>query len=103
MRTFLVLLAALLGADGGVPGAASGRPSAYVEARRAFVRAVDAGALDEARQALARRRAAAPGRADVGYDPACVEARGGRIDPAFAALEALASACSAWIFIEPRG
>ena len=49
MRTFLVLLPALLGADGGVPGAASGRPSAYVEARRGFVRAVDAGALDEAR------------------------------------------------------
>jgi len=46
MRTLLVLLPALLGADGGVSGAASGRPAAYVEARRAVVRALDAGALD---------------------------------------------------------
>ncbi len=45
MRTLLVLLPARLGADGGVPGAASGRPSAYVEARRAFVRALDEGAV----------------------------------------------------------
>jgi hypothetical protein len=38
MRTLLVLLPALLDADGGVSGPVSGRPSAYVEARRAFVR-----------------------------------------------------------------
>ena len=46
MRTLLVLLPSLLGADGGGPGAAPGRPSsAYVEARRAFVQALDRGAL----------------------------------------------------------
>jgi sugar lactone lactonase YvrE len=90
MRTLLVLLPVLLGADGGVAG--GGRPAAYGEARRAFVRALDAGALDEARAALARRRAAAPGRIDVGYDLACVEARAGRIDRAFAELEPIAAA-----------
>ncbi len=90
MRTLLVVLPVLLGADGGVSG--EGRPAAYVQARRAFLRALEAGALDEARAALARRRDAAPGRIDVGYDLACVEARAGRIDRAFAELEPIASA-----------
>ena len=90
MRTLLVLMPVLLGADGGVP--AGGRPAAYVEARRAFLRSLDSGALDEARAALARRRAAAPGRIDVGYDLACVEARAGRIDRAFAELAPIAAA-----------
>jgi hypothetical protein len=85
MRTLLVLLPVLFGADGGVPDAA-GRPAAYAEARQSFVRAMESGALDEARAALARRRAAAPGRVDVGYDLACVEARSGQADRAFAAL-----------------
>ena len=89
MRSLLVFLLVLLGADGGV--AAGGRPAAYVEARRAFLRALDSGALDEARAALARRRAAAPGRIDVGYDLACVEARAGRIDRAFAELAPIAA------------
>ena len=91
MRTLLVLLPVLFGADGGVPDAA-GRPAAYAEARRSFTRALEAGALDEARTALARRRAAAPGRVDVGYDLACVEARSGQLDRAFAALAPVASA-----------
>ncbi|HEY3587627.1 MAG TPA: hypothetical protein VGK85_10765 [Myxococcaceae bacterium] len=85
MRTLLVLLPVLLGADGGVHDA-TGRPVAYAEARQSFVRALESGALDEARAALARRRAAAPGRVDVGYDLACVEARSGQADRAFAAL-----------------
>jgi len=90
MRTLFLILPVLLGADGGVSG--GGRPAAYAEARRAFARALDAGALDEARTALARRRAAAPGRIDVDYDLACVEARAGRLDLAFAALETVAAA-----------
>jgi hypothetical protein len=90
MRTLLLILPLLIGADGGV--SSGGRPAAYVEARRAFARALDSGALDEARTALARRRAAAPGRIDVGYDLACVEARGGRLEPAFSALEPVAAA-----------
>lgn len=90
MRTLLVLFPVLFGPDGGVPDAA-GRPAAYAEARRSFTRALEAGALDEARTALARRRAAAPGRVDVGYDLACVEARSGQLDRAFAALAPVAS------------
>ena len=90
MHTLLVLLPSLLGADAGSsPG--PGRPAAYGEARRAFARAIGSGALDEAREALARRRAAAPGRVDVGYDLACVEARSGNVDRAFAALAPLAT------------
>ena len=91
MRTLLVLLPVLFGADGGVPDAA-GRPAAYAEARQSFVRALESGALDEAEAALARRRAAAPGRVDVGYDLACVEARSGQVDRAFAALGPVAGA-----------
>ena len=91
MRTLLVLLPVLLGTDGGVPGPTA-RPAAYAEARRAFVRALDSGALDEARRALERRRAAAPGRPDLSYDAACVEARAGQVDRAFAALAPLAGA-----------
>ncbi len=52
MRTLLVALA-LLSADAGPP-ASSGRPATYAEARRAFARAYQAGALDEARSALGR-------------------------------------------------
>jgi hypothetical protein len=55
-------------------------------------RALDAWTLDEARRALARRPAAAPGRPDVGYDLACVEAWGGQIEQAFAAISPLAAA-----------
>ncbi len=91
MRTLLVVLPVLFGADGGTPDGAK-RPAAYVEARRAFVRALESGAVDEARSALARRRAAAPGRVDLGYDLACVEARSGQVDRAFAALTPLAGA-----------
>lgn len=90
MRTLLLILPVLLAADGGV--SSMGRPATYAEARRAFARALDSGALDEARTALAGRRAAAPGRIDVGYDLACVEARAGRLDPAFAALAPVAAA-----------
>lgn len=90
MRT-LLLAFALLAADGGVSGQGS-RPVQYVEARRTFNRAFGSGALDEARAALDRRRAAAPGRVDLAYDLACLEARAGRIDQAFAALSPLASA-----------
>lgn len=90
MRTLLVVLPVLLGADGGASG--GGRPAAYLRARRAFVQALEAGKLDEARAALAQRRDAAPGRIDIGYDLACVEARAGRIDRAFAELEPVASA-----------
>src|SRR5262249_2106762 len=91
MRTLLVVLPVLFGADGGVPDAVT-RPAAYVEARRAFVRALESGALDEARSARGKRRAAAPGRVDVGYDLACVEARSGQVDRAFAALAPVADA-----------
>jgi hypothetical protein len=91
MRTLLVLLPVLLGADGGVPDATD-RVAAYAEARRSFARALDSGALDEARTALSSRRAAAPGRVDVGYDLACLEARAGQLDRAFAALGLLAGA-----------
>jgi hypothetical protein len=91
MRTLLVLLLVLFGSDGGVPDAV-GRPAAYAEARQSFVRAFQSGALDEARTALERRRAAAPGRVDVGYDLACVEARSGQVDRAFAALGPVAGA-----------
>ncbi|MGZ6130669.1 MAG: hypothetical protein ACXWLF_01515, partial [Myxococcaceae bacterium] len=66
MRTLLAALA-LLSADAGPP-ASSGRPATYAEARRAFVRAYQAGTLDEARSALTRARAAAPGRLDLDYD-----------------------------------
>lgn len=90
MRTLLLLLT-VLGADGAVPGAPA-RPAVDREARRAFARAYDAGALDEARAALQRRREAAPGRIDLGYDLACLEARAGQLDLAFAALEPLARA-----------
>ncbi|HVP59421.1 MAG TPA: hypothetical protein VMT11_02570 [Myxococcaceae bacterium] len=91
MRTLLVLVAVVLRADGGSPSPA-GRPAAYAAARRAFARAIGAGALDEAREALGRRRAAAPGRIDVQYDLACLEARAGRTDRAFEVLTPLASA-----------
>jgi hypothetical protein len=91
MRTLLLVLPVLFGADGGVPDAAR-RPAAYVEARRAFVRALESGSLDEARTALGRRRAAAPGRVDVGYDLACVEARAGQVDRAFATLAPVSDA-----------
>jgi hypothetical protein len=91
MRTLGVLLALVVGTDGGSP-APPGRPAVYAEARRAFARALDSGALGEAREALGRRAAAAPGRVDVRYDLACIEARAGRVDPAFAALTPLASA-----------
>jgi len=91
MRTLLVLLPVLLGADGGVPDAA-GRPAAYAEARQSFAQALKSGALDEARAALVRRRAAAPGRVDVGYDLACIEARSGQVDRAFAALAPVSGA-----------
>ena len=91
MRTLLVVLPVLLGADGGVSDGGK-RPAAYVEARRAFLRALESGGFEEARAALGRRRAAAPGRVDVGYDLACVEARSGQVDRAFAALAPLAGA-----------
>ena len=48
MRTLLVLLPVLLGADGGSPHGAR-RPATYREARRAFVRAFASGAFDEGR------------------------------------------------------
>ena len=44
MRTLLVLLPVLFVADGGIPGGGR-RPAAYVEPRRAFLRAFDSGAL----------------------------------------------------------
>ncbi len=91
MRTLLLPLAVVLGADGG-SSVRPGRPAAYAEARRAFARAIDTGALDEAREALGRRAAAAPGRVDIRYDLACVEARAGSVDRAFAALAPLATA-----------
>ena len=91
MRTLLVLLPVLLGADGGVSENGK-RPAAYVEARRAFLRALEAGGFKEARAALGRRRAAAPGRVDVGYDLACLEARSGQVERAFSALAPLADA-----------
>ncbi|HZX40646.1 MAG TPA: hypothetical protein VFE93_02330 [Myxococcaceae bacterium] len=68
MRTLLLALAAVLGADGGSPFP-SGRPAAYAEARRAFARAIDTGALDEAREALRRRASAAPGRRTASCSP----------------------------------
>src|SRR5262245_40782597 len=89
MRTALVLLTAL-SADGGSPVAT--RPAEYAEARRAFGKAIQAGALDDARSALERRRAAAPGRIDLIYDLACIEARAGRANAAFATLEPLSTA-----------
>lgn len=90
MHTLLVLLPMLLGVDAGT-ATDPARPAAYIEARRAFGKALESGALDEARDALGRRRAAAPGRLDVDYDLACVEARAGNVDRAFAVLGALAS------------
>lgn len=90
MRTLLVAVV-LLSADAGQPPA-NGRAAAYVEARRAFADAYRAGALDEARRALARARAAAPGRLDLDYDLACLEVREGHRDRAFQILEALAPA-----------
>jgi hypothetical protein len=90
MHTLLVLLPMLLGVDAGT-SSPSDRPAAYTEARRAFARAIQAGSLDEARDALGRRRAAAPGRLDVDYDLACVEARAGNVDRAFAVLGPVAS------------
>jgi hypothetical protein len=89
MHTLLVLLPMLLGVDAGT-ATSPGRPAAYGEARRAFARALESGALDEARDALGRRRAAAPGRLDVDYDLACVEARAGNMDRAFAVLGPIA-------------
>ena len=79
MRTLLVLLPVMFGADGGSPDGAR-RPAASLESRRAFVRAFQSGAFDEARTALERRRVTAPSRVDVGYDLACVEARAGQVD-----------------------
>ncbi len=90
MRTFLVALV-LLSADAG-QRPASGRAGTYTEARRAYAEAYRAGALDEARNALARARAAASGRLDVDYDLACLEVREGHHDRAFALLEVLALA-----------
>jgi hypothetical protein len=78
MGTVLVVLAVLT-ADGGVPSP-QGRPAVDAEARRELLRAFRAAALDEARGALERARAAALGRVDLGYDLACLEARAGRID-----------------------
>ena len=89
MRAFL-LASLVVAADGGVPEAPS-RAVQYTEARRAFARALGSGALDEARAALRVRRAAAPGRADLGVDLARVEARAGNVDAAFAALEPVAA------------
>jgi hypothetical protein len=91
MRTLLVLLPVVFGSDDGVRDSV-GRPAAYAEARQSFVRAFQSGALDEARTALARRRAAAPGRVDVGHDLACVEARSGQLERAFGALGPVAGA-----------
>ncbi|HTS80415.1 MAG TPA: hypothetical protein VMH40_07445 [Myxococcaceae bacterium] len=91
MRTLLGVLLLMLGADAGSL-LGPGRATAYTEARRSFARAFGSGAFDEARQALVRQRAAAPGRVDLGYDLACVEARAGRIDAAFGALGALVNA-----------
>lgn len=90
MRTLLVALA-LLSADAGPP-ASSGRPATYAEARRAFARAYQAGALDEARSALGRARAAAHGRMDLDYDLGCLEARAGHLDRAFEVLQAVSAA-----------
>src|ERR1700745_1925457 len=90
MHTLLVLLPMLLGVDAG-PATSLNRPAAYGEARRAFARALESGALDEALDALGRRRAAAPGRLDVDYDLACVEARAGNVGRAFAVLGPVAS------------
>jgi len=64
MRTLLVVLA-VLSPEGGTSVALT-RPAEYAEARQAFTKAFQAGALDEARAALERRRAAAPGRIDLG-------------------------------------
>ncbi len=91
MRTLGVLVAVVLGGDGGSP-APPGRPAAYAEARHAFARAIGSGALEEAREALGRRRTAAPGRVDVQYHLACVEARARQTERAFAALGPLAGA-----------
>ncbi|MGZ6139231.1 MAG: hypothetical protein ACXWLA_01095, partial [Myxococcaceae bacterium] len=90
MRTLLVALA-LLSADAGPP-ASSGRPATYAEARRAFARAYQAGALDEARSALGRARAAAHGRLDLDYDLGCLEARARHLDRAFEVLQAVSAA-----------
>ncbi|MGZ6069565.1 MAG: hypothetical protein ACXWK8_00025 [Myxococcaceae bacterium] len=90
MRTLLAALA-LLSADAGPP-ASSGRPATYAEARRAFARAYQAGALDEARSALGRARAAVPGRLDLDYDLGCLEARAGHLDRAFEVLQAVSAA-----------
>jgi len=90
MHTLLVALL-LLSADAGRP-ASSGRAATYAEARRAFVRAYQSSALDDARTALARSRDAAPGRSDFDYDRGCLEARAGHLDLAFKVLEAVSSA-----------
>jgi len=93
MRALLVALA-IHAADAGTSGAPEplARPARYAAGRRAFAAAVSSGNLDRARVALEERRAAAPGRVDLAYDLACIEARAGGIEPAFAALAPLAAA-----------
>src|SRR5215469_752868 len=86
MRTLLVLLPVLLGADAGVAEPES-RAAAYATARRDFVEAFRAGAQRDARIALTRRRDAAPGRLDIAYDVACLDARAGLVREAFLSLD----------------
>ena len=86
----LLLASLVLAKDGAVSDAPS-RAVQYTEARRTFARALGSGALDEAREAFRVRRAAAPGRSDLGVDLARLEARAGHVDAAFAALEPVAA------------
>ena len=82
-----LLLLTLLAADGGVASTAPASPLArFRDAQRTFARTFAAGDWDGARAAAAEQRLAAHGRPDADYNLACVEARAGRSEAAFAAL-----------------
>ena len=86
MHTTLLLLA-LLAVNGGSDSAAAAAPLArFRAAQRTFAKAFAAGDWDGARAAAEDQRRAAHGRPDADYNLACVEARAGRTDVAFAAL-----------------
>jgi len=82
-----LLLLALLAADGGTNSTPPASPLArFRAAQRTFARTFAAGDWDGARAAAEEQRHAAHGRPDADYNLACVEARAGRPDAAFAAL-----------------
>jgi hypothetical protein len=89
----LSMIVALLGVDAGhVASEDAQRIARFRAAQRAFAERLKAGDLAGARAALAEQKELAPGRPDVDYNLACLEARGGRVEAALGALAAAVEA-----------